>query len=746
MKNRSINNRGTLFYTMIGIMVVVLVMVVSVHILRVTYKPQAADEKSLVKFSQSIYGLKAEMQDVARYAEYPVIWETGHNVSSQGINVYLSMPDGRKQLRKDLIKGFAENYNEQLKSISTTNTTVYYTLMSNDIPITVSPIDADDMTLNETDEGFTINYTQHMESKYKTYRYSNNENIKVDVASRIFQMYDKAKAFNDNYDKTSYYTTALLYIRGYANAYAFQSGGLCGPYLKEGHISYDPINTFLSGDVNALKDTKLPDDFTDVGAIPTAVWLTEWTYLGEPNYLPPGVDLDLEHAEKTQKGIQGASTDSNYEVKIQKLKDLKTKIEETKTQIIQYKAEINNWMSEPNDYYGEQTCCSFKGKTEGTLEDIEGWIGKGASDSQTILDKGVANGVDVSEAESKIKYWGNTKSALDDYVVHLDAICSTTCSGVGDFDCTPPEDCHKSDDCDKLKCSEHDSYYKCRADRNGNYNTYKIDCKDADGTPYTDEMDVDEAECACHPNSGFVQNIRVTLEGVNKVLDNTTAELDNVESQIGNILASDAKLQEFKDISNDLGSKSGSGFDVVSSIGYGDVKYKHAIPDDWCNYYSPSTSVKDQGVCADYSESFGLYGTQITAAAGAAYLTGGALSSAMTYAMEFFPAVYDYEGNYSLNESIVDDKNRIMLHNIFSGEQDLYGLNVTPKLFTHVPSEFIIYRNRPETAESLTLGRIFLYLYLPDLGGFNAVQKGIANAQCKGIKKDGELCKYDYSC
>ena len=66
-----------------------------------------------------------------------------------------------------------------------------------------------------------------------------------------------------------------------------------------------------------------------------------------------------------------------------------------------------------------------------------------------------------------------------------------------------------------------------------------------------------------------------------------------------------------------------------------------------------------------------------------------------------------------ITEKIVDDRNRVMMHNIFAGDGDLYGLNVTPKLFTYVAPEFVIYSNHTVNVKSLSGERVLVYLYLP---------------------------------
>ncbi|MEA3255137.1 MAG: hypothetical protein U9Q22_04830, partial [Candidatus Altiarchaeota archaeon] len=104
-------------------------------------------------------------------------------------------------------------------------------------------------------------------------------------------------------------------------------------------------------------------------------------------------------------------------------------------------------------------------------------------------------------------------------------------------------------------------------------------------------------------------------------------------------------------------------------------------------------------------------------------------------------------GKYYVSEKLVDDRNRVMLRNLFAEEDDLYGFNTSTKLFTHVAPEFVIYEDHEVTAKSASLGRIFLYLYLPKVGWLPSVQKGIASNQCKGVKYEGgSECEYTFSC
>jgi len=236
-----------------------------------------------------------------------------------------------------------------------------------------------------------------------------------------------------------------------------------------------------------------------------------------------------------------------------------------------------------------------------------------------------------------LKYLDETNTTLTEYLTRLNTICSPAlCSGRGDYDCSAPEDCNKPEGCDKLSCDNGDLFYTCKADPNGDYESMDVECRDEDGETYTDSIDVEKADCVCHPDKNFVKNIRSKLKYVNNALENAINELDSIESRINRTLYADEKLTDFRSQADSISETEESGFDVISSVDYNQVGYKQVL-NTWCNYYQAEKSVKDDGICADYAESFGLYGAQITAAAVASYLTGGALSGTMKYAAEFFP-------------------------------------------------------------------------------------------------------------
>ncbi|MFZ2456004.1 MAG: hypothetical protein WAX07_05970, partial [Candidatus Altiarchaeia archaeon] len=48
-----------------------------------------ADLVAQRRFNAAIYDTQADLHDVVRHAIYPVVWRVGHDVDSEGVNVYL---------------------------------------------------------------------------------------------------------------------------------------------------------------------------------------------------------------------------------------------------------------------------------------------------------------------------------------------------------------------------------------------------------------------------------------------------------------------------------------------------------------------------------------------------------------------------------------------------------------------------------------------------------------------------------
>ncbi|MEA3255527.1 MAG: hypothetical protein U9Q22_06800, partial [Candidatus Altiarchaeota archaeon] len=418
----AINRRGHMMYTMIGTMVVFIVLFVAVHIMRSAYDPGLHETLEVQKFSNALYTARAQTLPVIKYAAYPAIWRVTHSMNDEGVNIYLtgSKEEGREALKQDLFMDFAQNFNEYLCIQPGDCVDGTYTWVMDGIPVTMTLLTKDDISVTESDQGLTFNVETYMNSSYKEYRYGQTVTITSEVPVRLLDMYERGYEFHKGYeDNVAFFTTGLLYTRAYANAYRFETEGLCGPYLEEGHISYDPVHTFLSGDLEALDGVNFPEDLTDVGCIPTATWMSEWYYLGEPSFVPPGLDLDGEIIGEIMNAILNSASSDGFDETVGNLAEMKTRLEEINGEIDGYSEEINEWTGKDNSYYEEMDCCEFRDKTKPLLENVVEWIGSGSDDSEHIIDKGKENDVDVDDVEKEIYDWDDLEVKLSGYITNL---------------------------------------------------------------------------------------------------------------------------------------------------------------------------------------------------------------------------------------------------------------------------------------------------------------------------------------
>ncbi|MFZ2456177.1 MAG: hypothetical protein WAX07_06850, partial [Candidatus Altiarchaeia archaeon] len=65
MKNK-IKNKGMLFYTLIGLMVICLVAVIAIHLINTSYVSNQADLVAQRRFNAAIYDTQADLHDVVR--------------------------------------------------------------------------------------------------------------------------------------------------------------------------------------------------------------------------------------------------------------------------------------------------------------------------------------------------------------------------------------------------------------------------------------------------------------------------------------------------------------------------------------------------------------------------------------------------------------------------------------------------------------------------------------------------------
>ena len=232
------------------------------------------------------------------------------------------------------------------------------------------------------------------------------------------------------------------------------------------------------------------------------------------------------------------------------------------------------------------------------------------------------------------------------------------------------------------------------------------------GNPYEETAEIPQCYNQCYAKRELIYEVSTQM---NTIRSNLAAGIAGLKIQIEQLNDRANTLQEAKNRLREVDNminKPTKDYDVYSSIDYTRVKYKDGtLLLDKC-YNNPTWEVRNNGTCGDKTQSTGLYGAQISAAATCCSIFQGCCNT-VDYSYKWFPAIYQITGEYTITEKLTDDKNRIMLHNIFAGENDLYGLNVTPKLFQHVAPEFIIYKEHKITVKPVTADRVLVYLYLP---------------------------------
>jgi hypothetical protein len=775
------DNKGALFYTLAGIMVIALVAVVAIHIMRTTYTPKTADSLHVQKLGDAIYSLQSEIRVLAREAQYPAVWKAGHNVSESGVNYYLTLSDGRKRLKKDLTKDFSTELDRLLSERAFLTTEDYYVIESSGINITVSRIDPSEVVINESTEGLTATIPLHMRAKYRDIRYEDHFNMSSETPVRIFDMFDRAKAFHENYsNNVQWATTIALYTRAYINGY---DPTYTGSFLKEGHLAYDPLEQFLSGDIEAVKNFKL-ESIDDIGSIPVATWLTEWQYLSEPSFLPPSydfstgkdgnakiVDLLKKNYDVDRSSDCGTLTgdekvqceEYNDPVKIREKAEA-LKEERLKLQVISNK--IGAWTPKTTD-----TCDVYKLESEIIINEVTEDFKKSRAE-QRVLDPAISftTGTQVNDKiEQNIDELKDVESGVNSLIEilnnRLSKIGNDKCALPADMDCKcgkGPEDCDNSDDClecdnpscNKIGCSPGGDDYSCSSYGTDDERFEVVDCEHktceekCEGESCTNECEtegttkrvyIDQCNCQCHPRQVLIDNTNTELAVIKKKIDDRQGSLLDQENKL---IARAATMEEAAKRYDELIELSSNSvqmqYDVRSDLDYANVKYFKETSTGSC-YLSPNWAYRANGTCGDKTSSVGLYTAQVSAAVMCCAITQPCCG-AVQYATQWFPAIYHVEGYYNISEMLVDDKNRIMLHNIFAGGDDLYGMNVTPKLFTHVAPEFVIYKNYKVEVKPKTMDNILVYLYLPKIaqtspskgGAVNKILSSFEDLSCTG--------------
>jgi hypothetical protein len=759
-------------------------------------------------------------------------------------NYYLTLPEteGINQIKEDMSKDVATRLNGYLLSASE-NQTIPYRIYVDEIPFTVNQINPEDIKVNESEDGMTFSVRMHVKTSYKDMRYENTPTINVELPTRIIDMYQRAKKFDNEYETNiQWATTIALYMRAYVNGYNPEYDG---SFLREGHIAYDPIDTLLRADLKAFKNLSI-DSITGIGSVPLTTWLTETDALGEPSFLPPGIELSLEQPGivkivdmiKDGYDIEKAADcgslsdpeeqrdcyDFNDPVKLRQksanLSSEKKDLEELKDSIddwiishnelkggfhtegfpylelpdflkpgsLEFKTcdpvtildEKFGWcykLSDSCDHLDESvdldweisscawftpkyepvTCQNFRTSTFITLDRIREGLEKNRANNRIISPaKSYSTGTDLQGKIGDIEVLaGKIQNAVDNLtemtstggrVSVLDnEICEPSvigdcAQGKVETECgsKDSEDCHW--DCTKCELPSYNKLtesegpdYVCRLKEiEGNTRKEPVECKDKEcdeecseteegeectctcewGNPYKETAEIPQCHNQCYAKRELIYEVSTQI---NTIRSNLAASIAGLKIQIEQLNNRATTLQEAKNRLQEVDNminKPSMDYDVYSSVEYRQVKYKDGTPTlDKC-YNNPTWEVRNNGTCGDKTQSTGLYGAQISAAATCCSIFQGCCST-VDYSYKWFPAIYQITGEYTINEKLTDDKNRIMLHNIFAGDDDLYGLNVTPKLFQHVAPEFIIYKEHKITVKPVTADRILVYLYLP---------------------------------
>ena len=741
-------NKGVMVYTMIGIVVIAMVAIVAIHLLRISYVPEIADEAEQDRFNNAIYDLHSQIPEIVSDSAYPMIWKAGHNMDSNGVNKYLNKSwtkeQGETELTKDLITGFTETLNQELCNRS--NCTDKYVFDENGIKIAVYPLAEKDIAISHSEHGMSFNVTLHMNSQYKEHYYDNNFTMTTDVPTRLYSMYEKARDFDYSYENdVGIANTLALYARGIGNAYGACNGSL----LNQGHFTYDPVDTFLRGNRQVLEELpKNPGDAVDLGAVPVATWIDETRFLTEPSYVPPSADIGdgipVDLVKNTL--INGFDVKEKMDEQCNRTLDNQTLVEEClkdndpdelwdryKALIIESErvhaalVEVDNWKTYANT---GTDCDTFKDRTLGVIDKLAGLI-KNESGATGVHDKGYENSQpdrnyetyykpSLDEIKNQIQYLSKNITDLRNVQTgNLNSIGNSLCrQSVGDCyynntreyrnncnsvldkgDCTDCDPC--SDECDSQECVGGE-YHTCD-NKHEDWRVFKANCTrevksgEGENETYTDKpcnlgkCSVETCTCQCHPD--YKTLIEPISEDVNYIYGVFKTYEDNLNQLSKEVRKRASDMQASVDMVNSINNTAflQEGYDVKSQINYNYVRFSDgSVNRSWCY---PSYSIKDAGVCGNKDLSITAYTIQVGVGALLALTVG--CQPCLDFTYNTFPAMYTSEEvNYSINEKIVDDRNRVMLHNIFAGDEDLYGYNQTSKLFTHVAAEFVIYENK----------------------------------------------------
>jgi hypothetical protein len=527
--------------------------------------------------------------------------------------------------------------------------------------------------------------------------------------------------------------------------------------IKQGYFTYDPVSQLLSGDPDQMKGFQV-GNLVDWGSIPASTAYSEWVYLGEPSYLPPGMDFNNSLAEKI-RGYLAGSLDLdriNREVKEQN-PDADTMSEEqyraASEAYGQYARDIQDLTDEIKDWEDNTADCkTFKEDTTKVLEDVLEFVdNSGLSFAQGIEDQGNHTNDNVDNAYFEDKYAGVDKidvAGIRSYLKQINGSSPNLFTRLGEVP-------NHNEHCSCGDCGSDEICGDCPED--GVDYEWDQDCEE--GLCFGEEDVVigtycRHCDCLCEIRDGHGKlggesgDVYKTLEGVRKELEPQIEYMTTLSNRYKDQADNIRKLKDTVSDINGLQAV-GSGYDVRSRVIYDRIQYSRCLPlrkgflPDWFGssegecYAKPIWRDVNQGVCGDVCTSGGLYGAQIAAASCAAILVtattgcaGGAPCEALVKeSAKWFPVIFDVRVEYTIDETLVDDKDRVMLHNLYAGNSDLYGENLSEKIFTHVAPVFVIYKNhKVKTGDVYVI--VYVHIDLEDSEAPKKILKAMNN--CNG--------------
>ena len=332
---------------------------------------------------------------------------------------------------------------------------------------------------------------------------------------------------------------------------------------------------------------------------------------------------------------------------------------------------------------------------------------------------------DSSGALSGLRTIASRQLAKDD-------LSDSMCAGSTKGDCEDLyNNCNDEDYCRSCKypsCPSDGGSYECTGDLDAQLADRRDICKDCEnGKCDEDTFLIHQCKCRCKPKISLVISV---YEKFDNLLDSLKKLVDSLERTADNLKSQREAMQKAEQLSEQAERlvPQELGFDVFSRIDTSRVMYDQGegLGGKAC-YVTPNFKDSYNGVCGDAVESTIMYTVQVAAASLATMFSAGATEELLRYALDTFPMIYETEVSYNLTETLIDDGNRVILKNVAGDGGDLY---------TYAPFEFEIYRDREFDINSQTLGRTFVYVYLPAIGGLiNGMQRvtdGLHHNDCKG--------------